>query len=85
MELEQPVWRTRVVNGDSPELRKAAAALALALLLLNILDVMVTNFSIRNLGGGRNEPCDGADDRHAMGGRVQVGYSDRDHRHGYMG
>jgi hypothetical protein len=56
MELEQPVWRTRVVNGDSPELRKAAAALALALLLLNVLDVTVTNFNIKNLGAVEMNP-----------------------------
>jgi hypothetical protein len=56
MELEQPVWRTRVVNGDSPEIRKAAVALALALLLLNILDVTVTNFNIKNLGAVEVNP-----------------------------
>ena len=56
MELEQPVWRTRVVGGDSPEIRKAAAALALALLILNILDVTVTNFNIKNLGAVELNP-----------------------------
>jgi hypothetical protein len=56
MELEQPVWRTRVVSGDSPEIRKAAVALALALLLLNILDVTVTNFNIKNLGAVEVNP-----------------------------
>jgi len=56
MELERPVWRTRVVSGDSPEIRKAAVALALALLLLNILDVTVTNFNIRNLGAVEMNP-----------------------------
>ena len=56
MELGHPVWRTRVVNGDSLELRKAAAALALALLLLNILDVTVTNFNIENLAAVEMNP-----------------------------
>ena len=56
MDIGQPVWRTRVVNGDSPELRKAAAALALALLLLNILDVTVTNFNIANLAAVEMNP-----------------------------
>lgn len=56
MELEHPVWKTRVANGDSQETRKAAVALALALLLLNILDVTVTNFNIKNLGAVEVNP-----------------------------
>lgn len=56
VELEHPVWKTRVANGDSQETRKAAVALALALLLLNILDVTVTNFNIKNLGAVEVNP-----------------------------
>lgn len=40
----------RVSEGDISELRKAAIALAVALLALNALDLTVTMFNIENLG-----------------------------------
>jgi hypothetical protein len=40
----------RVSEGDTSELRKAAIALAFALLALNALDLTVTMFNIENLG-----------------------------------
>lgn len=56
MEMGQPAWKTRVANGDSPEIHKATTSLALALLLLNILDVTVTNFNIENLAAVEVNP-----------------------------
>ena len=50
MHMESSSSEGRVPEGDLSELRKAALALAFALLALNALDLTVTMFNIENLG-----------------------------------
>ncbi len=48
--------RSSVVDAELPDIRKAAAALAFALLALNVLDLTVTNFNIHTLGAVELNP-----------------------------
>jgi hypothetical protein len=54
--LGQLEWSGRVAEDDLPAFRRGAAALALALVALNILDYTVTNFNIQNLGAVELNP-----------------------------
>ncbi len=56
MGLGQLAWSGRVPDGDLPSFRRGAAALALALVALNILDYTVTNFNIEYLGAVELNP-----------------------------
>ncbi len=50
MNLNRLAWGGRVADSELSHLRSAAAALAVALLTLNIIDLWFTNFNIDNLG-----------------------------------
>lgn len=54
--LGQLAWSGHVSDRDLPSFRRGAAALALALVALNILDYMVTQFNIENLGAVELNP-----------------------------
>jgi hypothetical protein len=54
--LGQLAWSGRVPDRDLPSFRRGAAALALALVALNILDYTVTNFNIEKLGAVELNP-----------------------------
>ncbi|MGI9586369.1 MAG: DUF5658 family protein [Acidimicrobiia bacterium] len=54
--LGQLAWSGRVPDAELPQFRRGAAALALALVALNILDYTVTNFTIQNLGAVELNP-----------------------------
>jgi hypothetical protein len=56
MGLGQLAWGFGTVEGGRSDLRRAAMALAFALLALNVLDLTVTNFNINNLGAVEVNP-----------------------------
>jgi hypothetical protein len=56
MDLGQLASGARVVEDDPPHLRTAAISLAFALLALNLLDLIVTNFNIENYGAVEVNP-----------------------------
>jgi hypothetical protein len=56
MDQGELAWRSSGVGGDPPDFRKASAALALALLALNILDIAVTNLVVSDFGAVELNP-----------------------------
>ncbi len=50
MNLNRLAWGGRVADNELSDLRSAAAALAIALLTLNVIDLWFTNFNIESLG-----------------------------------
>ena len=50
MGLARTVWGRRIAASTRSDIRTSAVALAIALLGLNVLDIIVTNFNIDRLG-----------------------------------
>jgi hypothetical protein len=50
MDPTQLIWGGRVSGGDLKELRSGAAALAITLLTLNMIDIFITDFNIARFG-----------------------------------